>query len=98
MAKVLVVGAGTQGGPCASILAGEENVSEIRLGDIDLDTAQKVAAKIGSAKTQPLKLDASNLDEVISLASGVDVILNEMASLIIGVCIHKISLILMPLQ
>ena len=76
MVKVLVVGAGAQGGPCASILAGENNVSEIRLGDINLDTAQKVAARIGSDKIQPTKLDASNLDDVISLASGVDVILN----------------------
>ena len=76
MVKVLVVGAGAQGGPCASILAGEEDVNEVRLGDINLDTAQKVASKIGSAKIQPLQLDASNLDEVIAAANGVDMILN----------------------
>ena len=39
MKKVLVIGAGAQGGPCASILAGEESVKEIRLGDIDLALA-----------------------------------------------------------
>jgi saccharopine dehydrogenase (NAD+, L-lysine-forming) len=76
MVKALVVGAGAQGGPCASILAGEKDVKEIRLGDINLETAQRVAAKIGSPKIQPFKLDASNLDEVITGASGVDVILN----------------------
>lgn len=50
MVKALVMGAGAQNGPCASILAGEENVNEVRLGNINLDTVQKVAPKIGSAK------------------------------------------------
>lgn len=76
MVKVLVVGAGAQGGPCASILAGEDNVIEVRLGDINLGTAQKVAAKIGSSKIHSIQLDASNLDEVVTAARGVDVILN----------------------
>lgn len=76
MVKVLVVGAGAQGGPCASILAGEKHVTEVRLGDINLDLAQKVTAKIGSPKIQPLKLDAINLDEIVAAASGVDLILN----------------------
>ena len=35
--KVLVIGAGAQGGLAASILSGEEHVTEIRLGDSDLD-------------------------------------------------------------
>jgi saccharopine dehydrogenase (NAD+, L-lysine-forming) len=76
MVKVLVVGAGAQGGPCTSILAGEGKVTEVRLGDINLETAEKVTAKIGSEKIQPLKLDAGNLDEVVAAASGVDIILN----------------------
>ncbi len=36
MKKVLVAGRGAKGGPCASILAGEESVAEIRLWDISL--------------------------------------------------------------
>ena len=64
MVKVLVIGAGAQGGPCASILAGEERVVDIRLGDINLETAKKVANKISCDKVHPIKLDASNLDEV----------------------------------
>ena len=40
MEKVLIVGAGAQGGPCAAILAGEESIGEIRLGDINLDFAR----------------------------------------------------------
>ena len=34
-----MIGAGAQGGPCASILAREEGVEKILLGDIDLDLA-----------------------------------------------------------
>lgn len=45
MSKILIVGAGGQGGPCASILSRIKDVSEIRLGDINVDLAQKVADK-----------------------------------------------------
>jgi lysine 6-dehydrogenase len=76
MKKVLVIGAGAQGGPCTSILAGEAGVEEIRLGDIDLDLAQRVATRINSDKVTPLRLDASKKDQVITAAQGVDVIIN----------------------
>ena len=76
MKTVLVIGAGAQGGPCASILAGEETVEEIRLGDIDLSLAQRVSNKVGSVKVHPFKLDASRKDEIIAAAEGVDVIIN----------------------
>lgn len=76
MEKVLVIGAGAQGGPCASILAGEESVEEIRLGDIDLALAQKVAGKINSNKVEAFKLDASSEAEVTAAADGVDVVIN----------------------
>lgn len=39
MEKVLIVGAGAQGGPCASILARDEDVSEIMLSDINYELA-----------------------------------------------------------
>jgi len=76
MVKVLVIGAGAQGGPCASILAGEESVDQIRLGDINLEIAQNVADKIGCTKVQPIKLDASMKSDLLAAANGVDVILN----------------------
>ena len=76
MRKVLVVGAGAQGGPAACILAGEPAVEEIRLGDIDLTLAQKAAARIGSDKVRPFKVDASRQEEVVAAAQGADVILN----------------------
>lgn len=56
MKKILVVRAGGQGGPFASILARDEEISEIRLGDINFELAQDVAAKINNPKVLPLKL------------------------------------------
>jgi saccharopine dehydrogenase-like NADP-dependent oxidoreductase len=76
MKKVLIVGAGAQGGPCASILAGENGVEEIRLGDIDLDLAKKVAHKVGSKKIWPLCLDAGDKDAVVRAAQGTDILIN----------------------
>jgi len=74
--KVLVLGAGAQGGPCASILAREKDVSEIVLGDIDVGLAQKVKEKIGSNKITSVKLDAGNIEDIERAASGADVIIN----------------------
>jgi len=76
MKKVLVVGAGAQGGPCASILSKEKDVSEIILGDLDVEVARKVKEKIGSNKITPVKLDAANIEDIEKAASGVDVIIN----------------------
>lgn len=76
MEKVLIVGAGAQGGPCASILARDEDVSEIVLGDIDLELAKKVKDKVKSDKINAIRLDAGNIREVEQAAKGADVIIN----------------------
>ena len=41
-----------------------------------MDTAKKVATKVGSAKIQPLQLDAISLNEVVITATGVNAILD----------------------
>ena len=76
MQKFLVIGAGGQGGPCASILAGDEQVSDVRLGDINFELASKVAEKINNSKIEPLKLDASRIEEIIDAAAGMDAVIN----------------------
>lgn len=76
MQKILVIGAGGQGGPCASILAGDEQVSDVRLGDISFDLASKVAEKINNSKIEPVKLDASREKEIIDAAEGMDAVIN----------------------
>jgi saccharopine dehydrogenase-like NADP-dependent oxidoreductase len=76
MKKVLIVGAGGQGGPCASILARDKDVTEIVLGDIDLELAERVKNKIKSDKITAVKLDAGKVEEIKNAARGVDVIIN----------------------
>jgi len=74
--KVLIVGAGAQGGPCASILARDKDVSKIVLGDINLGLADKVKNKINSNKITTVKLDAGKVEDIERAAQGVDVIIN----------------------
>ncbi len=74
--KVLIVGAGGQGGPCASILSRDDEISEVRLTDIDLSVAEKVAKKINSPKIITAKINATNSEEVAKLAEGVDVVMD----------------------
>jgi len=76
MRKVLIVGAGGQGGPCASILARDKDVSEIVLGDIDIELANRVKNKIKSDKITTVKLDAGKVEEIKNAAKGADVIIN----------------------
>lgn len=74
--KILIVGAGGQGGPCASILSRMEAVEEIRLGDLLLENAQKVAQKLNSPKIKTLALNATSETQVAEAAQGVDVIMD----------------------
>ena len=76
MEKVLIVGAGAQGGPCASILSREKEVTEIVIGDINLELARKVKEKIKSDKITAIKLNAADTDGVTKAAKGADAIIN----------------------
>ncbi len=76
MSKILLIGAGAQGGPCASILSRDKKVSEIVLGDINLELAKRVSKKIGSEKITTIKLDASKTEEVENAAKGADAVIN----------------------
>jgi len=74
--KVLVVGAGGQGAPCASILSRDPEVSEIVLADINLELAKKVAGKIRSDKIVTMRVDAGNLEGLLKASKGVNTIIN----------------------
>jgi len=74
--KILIVGAGAQGGPCASILARDKNVAQIVLGDIDLDLANKVKDKIKSDKITTTRIDAGKVEDIERAARGADAIIN----------------------
>jgi saccharopine dehydrogenase (NAD+, L-lysine-forming) len=74
--KILIVGAGAQGGPCAAILARDRDVSEVVLADIDIDLANKVKAKIQSGKITPMRVDAARFEDLKSAAEDAAVIIN----------------------
>jgi len=74
--KFLVVGAGGQGAPCASILSRDPEVPEVVLADIDLELAEKVSKKIGDDKITTMRVDAGNLKDLLKAAKGVDAIIN----------------------
>jgi len=76
MKKVLIVGAGGQGGPCASILSRDKDVAEIVLGDIDIELANKVKNKVKSDKITTVKLDAGKVEDIKHATRGVDAIIN----------------------
>jgi len=65
-----------QGDPCASILARDKDVSEVVLGDIDMDLANKAKNKIRSDKVTAVKLDAGKVEDIKNAGRGADVIIN----------------------
>ena len=65
-----------QGDPCASILARGKDVSEVVLGDIDMDLANKAKNKIRSDKVTAVKLDAGKVEDIKNAGRGADVIIN----------------------
>jgi len=74
--KIFVMGAGGQGGPCASILAHDVECSKIVLADIDAKMLEKVEAKLNSSKLSTAKVDANSIDQVTTAAEGCDVIID----------------------
>jgi saccharopine dehydrogenase (NAD+, L-lysine-forming) len=74
--KVLIVGAGQQGYVLTWNLARNPAVTEIVLGDYDVDRARLVAERVGGAKTIPLFLDAGDSEAVARAAYGARLVLN----------------------
>lgn len=74
--KVLIVGAGGQGGACASILARQDVVEEIRIVDLKEETAKAIADQVGSDKIKTGTVNATNPDDVAAAADGVDVVVD----------------------
>lgn len=74
--KVLLIGAGGQGAPCASILARDPDVSEVIIGDVNKEMAEKVVAKINRPHLRAMALNAANTEEVAQVAGQTDVIID----------------------
>lgn len=76
MKKLVILGAGAQGGPCASILANTSKVKEIILADFDIENTKKIVKKIGDKRLLHRKVDANNIQNIIDIAEGAEVIIN----------------------
>lgn len=74
--KALVMGAGGQGAPCASILSKDPDVEAIKLCDINESLLEKVKMRINSPVLTVEKVDAANVDQIVEAARGMDVIID----------------------
>jgi len=76
--KIAIIGAGGQGAACASILAGFNNVEEIRLADLDPELAIGIKKQIqtGREKIVSSGVNALKPEDVTKLSSGVDVVID----------------------
>lgn len=75
--KILTVGAGAQGLVIASELVKDPEVDQVRLADIDLEKARRLARELKSEKIRTHRVDASKPDDLLKVAKGVDVIVNS---------------------
>ncbi|MCF8069513.1 MAG: saccharopine dehydrogenase NADP-binding domain-containing protein [Desulfobacterales bacterium] len=74
--KILILGVGAQGSAIARMMDKEPNVSEIICADYNQDAAMYFEKKL--TKVRGAQVDGSNLDSVVALARGVDLIVNAM--------------------
>jgi len=74
--KILIVGAGAQGSVIATEIVKSPIVSEVRVSDIDLKKAERVAERLKSDKVRTLRVDANKVEDVKRAARDVNVIVN----------------------
>jgi saccharopine dehydrogenase-like NADP-dependent oxidoreductase len=74
--KILVLGTGAQGTTVAQRMNGEENVEKIILADYDKKAVDELSKLL--EKTEGYKVDASNLEDIIKIAEGVDLVVNAL--------------------
>jgi saccharopine dehydrogenase (NAD+, L-lysine-forming) len=74
--KILIVGVGAQGSVIATEMVKSSEVSEIRLSDIDLGKAQRLAERLKSDKVCTYRVDANKVDDIMRAAEEVNIIVN----------------------
>jgi saccharopine dehydrogenase (NAD+, L-lysine-forming) len=77
MTKVIVLGGvGQVGGVVSRTLALAEGFSQVKIGDINLERAQKLADEIGAEHVQAVKVDAMDPDSIRQAIAGCDLVVN----------------------
>jgi saccharopine dehydrogenase-like NADP-dependent oxidoreductase len=74
--KLLIIGCGEQGFTVAKCLVDKADVDEVRLADVDLNRANGLAQTLKSSKVSTRRVDAGNVEEVLEVAEGIDVVVN----------------------
>ena len=74
--KILIVGVGAQGSVIATEIVKSPEVSELRLSDIDLKKAQRLAERLKSERVGTYRVDANKVDDIRRAAREVNVIVN----------------------
>jgi saccharopine dehydrogenase (NAD+, L-lysine-forming) len=74
--EMSVVGVGAQGSAICFLLAKEAEVSKIVCADIDLDRVKRIVQKLRSDKVSAQRVDASNVDDLVRVIKGTDVVIN----------------------
>jgi len=74
--KILIVGVGAQGSVIATEIVKSPEVSEVRLSDIDLKKAEKLAKRLKSEKVSTHRVDANIVNDIMRTAKGADIIVN----------------------
>ena len=74
--KVSIIGAGAQGLGMASVLLDDPMVTEIKLADLNLETAKNAAAELNSDAVSAHRVDASKVEDMVKLSKGADLVAN----------------------
>jgi len=74
--KICIIGAGVQGSTIAFFLTKNPKVSQIVCSDVNLGRVQRLAKKLRSDKISTGKVDAANVDELLKVTKGADVVIN----------------------
>ena len=74
--KILIVGVGAQGSVIATEIVKSPEVSEVRLSDIDLKKAERLAERLKSEKVSTHRVDANIVNDIMRAAKGADIIVN----------------------
>lgn len=74
--KILIVGIGVQGSVIATEMVKSPEVSEVRLSDIDLGKAERLADRLKSEKVCTYRVDANKPDDLLKAAKGMNVVIN----------------------
>ena len=74
--KILIVGVGAQGSVIATEIVKSPEVSEVRLSDVKLKKAERLAERLKSEKVSTHRVDANKVDSIMRAAKEVNIIVN----------------------